>query len=325
MGSATFSNVRICAFVIVALVVGVSVDARAQVVPQPVDIPIQNLTQGTPVWCWAAVAQQLIMHAVGPSQTPQQCALVAIANGAAPGVCCGGVNPACFRTGSWPQIQALIAHFGGRYSRQAPPTDPMTLYRTLAAGRPIILQVRSSFASTHVVVLRGMSFVPGPMGPVPVLHINDPMSVFTQPVPYHQLLPLWIDALVVERNWTVPAGPTAGGTAPLGGQVSGPGVPPIDRDVSSRRERCRSECRSDHSSCLAEIETVDACLESRVEGCMDACLGSYGLPYDQCRNYACRPGVGANISWRSTCQRGYSDAVQDCRSSRDSCLSACSD
>src|ERR1700731_390254 len=82
----------------------VTVGAFAQY-PPPVDIPIQNLTQGTAEWCWAAVAQQIILASVGPQQTPPQCALVAIANGAPPEACCSGFNPACVRTGSVQQIQ----------------------------------------------------------------------------------------------------------------------------------------------------------------------------------------------------------------------------
>jgi hypothetical protein len=188
-----FAKVAIAVVFLCVVAVG---DAKAQI-PLPVDIPIQNLPQETQVWCWVAVAQQLILHAVGPQRTPQQCALVAIANGAAPAVCCSGPNPVCVRTGSLQQIQGLIANFGGRFSGLAPPADPMTLYRTLASGRPIILHVRSGVTSTHVVVLRGMSFVATPMGVVPVLHINDPMSFFTQPVPFQNLLQIWINAIVV--------------------------------------------------------------------------------------------------------------------------------
>ena len=39
-------------------------------------------------------------------------------------------------------------------------------------GRPIVLAVRSSPFSCHVVVLRGM----GCWGPEPILHINDPLA-----------------------------------------------------------------------------------------------------------------------------------------------------
>ena len=161
------------------------------------DIPIPNISQQTQVWCWAAVAQQIIAAAQGPMQTPPQCALVAMAYGAPPGACCNFPNAACVRTGSIQQIQGLIAQFGGHYSSYAPPTDPMTLYRTLAAGHPVILQVQSGPQSAHVIVVRGMSFVPTQFGVQAVLHVNDPMAIFTQPVPFAQIAPIWMSAIVV--------------------------------------------------------------------------------------------------------------------------------
>lgn len=180
----------------VAVAALLSTGGHAQV-PPPVDLGIQNLPQETQVWCWAAVAQQIIMHRRGPAATPPQCALVAMANGAAPQFCCSGYNPTCVRVGSLEQIQYLIGQFGGSYSRIAPPTDPMTLYQTLASGRAIIVHVASGHASSHVVVLRGMAWVPTQWGLQPVLYINDPMSFFTQPVLYTSLVPIWINAIVV--------------------------------------------------------------------------------------------------------------------------------
>ncbi|PSU02919.1 hypothetical protein C9J03_22250 [Photobacterium gaetbulicola] len=183
-------------FLISLLLISISISTQAQI-PRPVDIPIQNIPQQTQVWCWAAVAQQIIYSIQGPQNTPPQCALVAIANGVHPGFCCNGYNPSCIRTGSIPQIQHLIAYFGGRYSSYAPPTDPMTLYRTLSNGMPVILQVRTGMISSHVVVLRGMSFTRTRYGIEPMLHINDPLAYFTQPVPYSFIAPIWMNAIVV--------------------------------------------------------------------------------------------------------------------------------
>lgn len=36
----------------------------------PVEIPIQNIPQETPLWCWAAVAQQIILASNWPQETP---------------------------------------------------------------------------------------------------------------------------------------------------------------------------------------------------------------------------------------------------------------
>lgn len=164
--------------------------------PAPVHVGVRNIPQQTPVWCWAAVSQQIIEWSKG--QSPPQCALVAVANGANPNACCGTNNPACVRTGSLQQIQGLIQHYGGTYSSISPPADPIALYRTLQAGKPIILHVRSGQTSSHVVVLTGMAFVRTQMGVVAVLEINDPLAYYTQPVLFPALLNVWVNAIVVE-------------------------------------------------------------------------------------------------------------------------------
>lgn len=171
---------------------------QAQQPPPPVDLPIQNIPQETQVWCWAAVAQQIILATHGPQATPPQCALVARAYGQHPNTCCA--NPAnCTVTGQLPQIQGLIAEYGGRHSSVQHPTDPMTLYQTLAAGKAIIMAVKSSPFSGHVVVLRGMAWMPTPFGTMePMLIINDPMAYYTQPVPFSQIAQIWEQAIVIQ-------------------------------------------------------------------------------------------------------------------------------
>jgi hypothetical protein len=164
--------------------------------PPPVDINIPNIPQQTQVWCWVAVAQQIISASNG-GNSPPQCALVAMANNTHPDVCCVQQHPGCITTGSLQQIQGLILQFGGHVSTLAPPANPMVLYNTLSSGRPIIMSVQSSPFSGHVVVLRGMTWVQTPLGVEAVLHINDPMSFFTQPVPFSALVPYWRAAIVV--------------------------------------------------------------------------------------------------------------------------------
>jgi hypothetical protein len=164
--------------------------------PVAVDLRIQNLPQETSVWCWAAVTQQIVLWLRGANQTPPQCALVALANNADPNYCCS-FPQACSVTGSLQQIQALIAYFGGRYSAIAPPTDAMTLYRTLAAGHPVIMAVQSSPYSGHVIVIRGMAWSETAAGRQAVLYVNDPLAYFSQAVPFDQVLPYWQAAIVV--------------------------------------------------------------------------------------------------------------------------------
>ena len=95
----------------------ISLSVSGQQYPPPITLPIQNIPQQTQVWCWAAVAQQIILASQGPANTPPQCALVAMANGANPSVCCSEArNPACVTAGSLQQIQYLIGRFGGQFS-----------------------------------------------------------------------------------------------------------------------------------------------------------------------------------------------------------------
>jgi len=163
-------------------------------IPQPVSIPVPDHTQDTQVWCWAAVSQDLIEWLQG--QAPDQCVLVAAANGANPDPCCQD-NSVCMVTGGLQQIQFLVARFGGHASAIAPPANPMVLYQTLATGHPIVLALQFTPYAGHVVVLRGMEWVVTPYGLQPVLYINDPESYFTQAVGFPQLLQYWRAAIVV--------------------------------------------------------------------------------------------------------------------------------
>jgi len=160
----------------------------------PVDLGIPNIRQETQVWCWAAVAQQIIN--VSGRKSPPQCALVAMANGQYPSACCP-YNPACIRPGSLVQIQQLIANWGKRYNEIQRPSDPYALYEQLRQRRPIVLAVRSTPYSGHVVVLRGMSWRATPYGVQAVLHINDPIGYLPARLPFERLAPYWYAAIVV--------------------------------------------------------------------------------------------------------------------------------
>lgn len=83
---------------VIFLFIFLSASVSSQPIPQTINLPIQNIMQETKVWCWAAVAQQIILSRQGPTKTPPQCALVAMANGAHPSVCCSGMgNPNCVK------------------------------------------------------------------------------------------------------------------------------------------------------------------------------------------------------------------------------------
>lgn len=162
--------------------------------PPPVDLGIPNFHQQTRVWCWAAVAQQIIYKKRGKS--PPQCALVAMARGHYPSFCCPGYRR-CEVQGTLGQIRALIHNFGRRVTEVRPPTGPMALYRMLRAGRPIILALRTSRRSGHVVVLTGMSWVRTGNGMEAILHINDPIGAYPPRTPFRLIRPRWHAAIIV--------------------------------------------------------------------------------------------------------------------------------
>ena len=173
---------------------GLAAPAAQAQMPPAVDLGIANIRQETDVWCWAAVAQQVIAKRKGRS--PPQCALVAMVHGRYPSFCCPHYDR-CSVPGSLGQIQKLIRNFGQRSSALSPPTDAMSLYRNLRAGHPIILAVRNSPYSGHVVVLTGMTWIQGAAGPEAVLHVNDPLQVIPARLPWRDLLPRWQAAIVV--------------------------------------------------------------------------------------------------------------------------------
>lgn len=173
---------------------GAPAAAQLHALPPPVDLGIRNIMQETDVWCWAAVAQQVIVKRKGRS--PPQCALVAMVHGRYPSYCCPHYER-CAVAGSLRQIQTLIRNFGQRTTTLSPPTDAMSLYRTLRAGHPIILAVRHSPYTGHVVVLTGMTWTNGAGGPEAVLHVNDPLRVIPNRLTFRALVPRWQAAIVV--------------------------------------------------------------------------------------------------------------------------------
>ena len=87
------------ALIVVLVLLGISRQATAQ----PVDLGIPNVPQETDVWCWAAVAEQIIRwRNLGGGYS--QCELVSIADGFTGPYCCNppaaSGDPRCHRTGN---------------------------------------------------------------------------------------------------------------------------------------------------------------------------------------------------------------------------------
>jgi hypothetical protein len=158
-------------------------------IPPPVDLGISNITQNDPMWCWAAVAQQIIYKING--QAPQQCELVSFAKN---GQCC---SYSCSVPGNFQDIQNLVLRYGGHFSSIAPPANAGILYQTLSNGNPIILYLQTSPQIGHYIVLRGMAWLNTPMGVQPFVYVNDPMSIYPQSMPFSNVVGVWAAAIVI--------------------------------------------------------------------------------------------------------------------------------
>ncbi|MGF7082952.1 papain-like cysteine protease family protein [Mucilaginibacter sp. UYCu711] len=169
--------------------------AKAQVLnlPPPVDLGIQNISQQDPMWCWAAAAQQVIYWKKGGA--PNQCELVAVAKGFNAQYCCTGGQ--CSTPGTFDNIRGLIYNYVGTYSALAAPANPDIIYSTLRNGKAIILYLQTSPTIGHFIVLRGMEWINTPYGVQAIFYVNDPMAIFTKPIPFSNLLSIWRAAIVV--------------------------------------------------------------------------------------------------------------------------------
>jgi hypothetical protein len=144
--------------------------------------------QDTMVWCWVAAAK-MVSEYYGRRPVPSQCEMLQLQYGAP---CCA--NPTlCSRAGFMPEIQMLVARFGGQFSSVAPPANGFVLYAALQRG-PIVMQTRQG--AGHAVVAVGMRLVRKSFGPLGMVSINDPL--FGQyEVEFPNLLKMWTAALVV--------------------------------------------------------------------------------------------------------------------------------
>lgn len=157
-----------------------------------VNLNIPHFMQQTPVWCWAAAAQQIIAYKNGPVNIPSQCQIVEVASKLNPGECCHNSNPICFHGGDFNTVANIISYFGGAYSNYVLPANPLIIESTLATGRPILAQLAMAGGTTHVVVIRGIRMLPAP-----TLIVNDPLMNAPMLVPFLNLASVWMDGIVV--------------------------------------------------------------------------------------------------------------------------------
>ncbi len=178
--------------------------AYAQPTPDlsPVFLPVPEVTEQTPIWCWLAVSEMGLRYRRGGS--PKQCQMLEIGLRTLPGYCCSAPQR-CLRAGSMEEIRRILGVLGGIHTQSAGPLQPMALYQVLRSGSPVIAAISTGSSIGHTIMIRGMRFesrtVWTPFGPrteqVPIVLINDPMSYFAHEVPYATLQRQWLSSIVV--------------------------------------------------------------------------------------------------------------------------------
>lgn len=152
----------------------------------PVFVPVQNITQQNPAWCWAAVTEQILMWQKHSS--PKQCDIVAQFAKELKDNCCE--NPSiCNSPGSLNQIQVAFNKLGVKYSGLLPPPNYQSLYDVISSNHAIILAVQSSRIVGHCIVIVGIS--------EDGVIINDPTGVYGQSLPLATIQSLWSAAIAI--------------------------------------------------------------------------------------------------------------------------------
>lgn len=175
------------------------------------------------------------------------------------------------------------------------------IVRELAAERPLVIG-----AQGHAMVLTAVQYFREPMGVRIVgATVRDPWPTNggRRQLTMSELSPMYLAAVSVEAL-DDPAAETPETTAASG---------------------CKADCARAARTCLSDIESVEQCLDARIERCMRACTERYGFEEDECRYRLCDPNSGSNTDWEETCRAKHRRAERQCRDERSSCESACGD
>ena len=178
---------------------------------KPVKAEVPFVRQQTALWCWLAVAEMALRYKKGASLP--QCRLADLAFRMTPGACCKPGK--CQKGASLTVVHALLAYMGVKSRPQGPEISSDEVYRLLKQGRIFIVRlvrrdrgpIRVGPKSVgHVVVLRGMRFVPAPPGSplarqnkaLPLVLINDPSFLSPIEVPFPDVISNWEGMLVIQ-------------------------------------------------------------------------------------------------------------------------------
>ena len=151
--------------------------AQAQYHPDPVDLNIPNIEQGTNNWCWAAVIAQ-ILDRYSYGDTPSQCEVVNISNtedgNGSINCCTNSSDPVCDRTSKSGGIE--LNFFLRRYSVPHEiieiPKTPEKVYEYLKDGKCLLVEILRPEGNGvgHLFLVTGIYWE----GDEAILRINNP-------------------------------------------------------------------------------------------------------------------------------------------------------
>ena len=101
-----------------------------------------------------------------------------------------------------------------------------------------------------------------------------------------------------------------------------------EREVKLRRARkllegCKVGCDTTHQTCVANLTTVEQCMQEQNAKCIERCTSLENLPHHQCINEVCLPTEVNQASWQGLCETQTNTAKVTCQAELEQCKVTC--
>jgi len=191
--------------------------------------------------------------------------------------------------------------------------DTQTIISELRDERPLLVGTVG-----HAMVMTAMRYTRSPWGQVQVVGatVRDPWpGRGRRDLEWHEMQPQYIATVDLGKGRTTDARPpTEDPDSPPG---RGPTPPSTPRDL-----RCVQSCSHEGRQCLSMLPSLDVCVRTAAEACVNSCVYEYGYPPLTCQQQ-CNPHNGLNRRWQAECQTRLTLAVTSCRNDESQCLAHC--
>jgi hypothetical protein len=96
--------------------------------------------------------------------------------------------------------------------------------------------------------------------------------------------------------------------------------PDDDTDADGRKSSRKSNrCAREYQECVDDVQSLDDCMEDRIQSCMRDCLGRFHYPYAACEQRFCNPQMGTNPAWAGRCRQKIRDRKAECMGVQRDC------